>query len=1079
QTDRANNSSGARSFQWVRNTAIPPTPVLSSPSPNPLTSNGNSVTVAGSCAGTNTVHITGSHVASTTCSGGAFSFAVTKTSDATYTFSVTQTSSANGSVSSAATAQWTRDTVAPSAPVLTSITPQSPSSASNSKVIGTASGATAVQLYKTNDCSGPVAATGPVATFTSTGVAFAATQQATNLLSARSLDAANNASACSNSLSHVHRSAVLVKDINIAGSGDSNPVNFGVVGTKVYFRATNGILGNELWVTDGTLAGTTMVKDINVADSSNPYAFLDLDGTVALFAADDGENGMELWRTDGTENGTYMLKDINEGGGHSSPNNFLKVTASVIYFTATTDDHGNELWKTDGTAAGTVLVADVEPGAGSSSPAFLLAVGTAPGIVFRATTTEHGLELWKSNGTSAGTSCFDINPGVPNGVSSYFINFNGYVYLQGIETHAGRNIGAELYRTDGATLELVQDIRVGTSSGSPGYFAVAGTTLFMYARTNSTTNYELYKIGTTGTVSLVKDINPGSGLTGEPVGITAISSTKVIFRGWEANTGREPWVSDGTEAGTFQLADINPGSADSGMPTTASIVVNGKAYFIATNDGETELYETDGTIAGTRKYDVNPGAQSSGPTAITAFGTKLLFSGYSNAEGREPRVISGGTLSMLRDLNAQTSSVPGSFVQLGTSHTMIFAAQDPTYGRELWKTDGTVAGTVLLKDINTTAVGASSNPVALVAVGPNHVFFRADDGINGLELWRTDGTAAGTVLVTDIAPGVDPSTPNFITSLDGTRIVFAAMASPASGIELWTATTTSSPASPATLLKELHTTANISSSPQSFALMGGKLYFQASDTLLGRELFVTDGTTAGTTLVKDVRSDGHATPASLTLLGTDRLLFSATETATGSELYVTDGTAAGTTRLTDIAPGILSASPTNLRVLGNSVIFSAYSPTTGRELYISDGTAGGTTLLKDIRVGAGNSNPSALVLVGTKGIFQAGDDAGGIEVWMTDGTPSGTNRLLDVRPGTANSNAGAFVAIDTSNLWFIGNEGVNGSEPWRSNLTAGGTYLIQDINTLGPAWGGSVLMVNGTVFFTATDGVGGVELWKY
>lgn len=1079
QTDRANNVSGSRSFQWVRNTAIPPTPVLSSPSPNPLTSNATTINVAGSCAGTNTVNISGSHIASTTCNAGSFSFAVTKSTDGTYNFSVTQTSSVNGSVSSAASAQWTRDTVAPSAPVLTSITPQSPAAAANPKVIGTASGATTVQLYKTSNCSGAIAATGPVATFTTTGIAFAATQQATNALSAKSLDAANNASACSNSLSHVHRSARLVADLNTTGSGDSNPVNFGVVGSKVYFRATNGVLGNELWVTDGTLAGTTMVKDINVADSSNPYAFLDLDGTVALFAADDGENGMELWRTDGTENGTYMLVDINEGGGHSSPNNFLKASASVIYFTANHDDYGIELWKTDGTDEGTVLVADLEPGAGSSSPGNLRLVGTSPGIVFTATTTAHGLDLWKSDGTTAGTSCFDINPGAATGVASHFVNFNGYVYFNGIENHAGRNIGAELYRTNGTTAELVQDIRVGTSSGSPGYFAVAGTTLFMYARTNSTTSYELYKIGTTGTVSLVKDINPASGQTGEPVGLTAISSTKIIFRAIDATTGREPWVSDGTEAGTFRLADINPGSTDSGMPTTASIVVNGKAYFYATSDGETELYETDGTVEGTVKRDVNPGAQSSGPVGLTAFGTKLIFSGYTNGEGREPRIVSGGTLSMLRDLNSQTSSLPGSFAQLGTGNTLIFAAQDPTYGRELWKTDGTLAGTVLLKDINTTAQGVSSNPVSLVAVGPNHVFFRADDGINGLELWRTDGTTAGTVLVTDIFPGIDPSTPNIITALNSTTILFSAMDSVSNGVELWSATTTSSPASPAVLVKNIQTVANTSSSPQSFVLMSGKLYFQASDTTFGRELFVSDGTTVGTTLVKDIRSDGHATPASLTLVGTDKLFFSATETATGSELYVTDGTSAGTVRLTDIAAGMLNASPSGFRALGNNLIFSAYTPSTGRELYVSDGTSGGTTLLKDIRVGGGNSNPSTPVVVGTKAVFQAGDDAGGIEIWITDGTPGGTVRLADVRPGTANSNSGAFVAIDTSNLWFIGNEGVNGSEPWRSNTTTAGTYLIQDINTLGPSWGGSALSINGVVYFTATDGINGVELWKY
>lgn len=1073
QTDRANNSSGSRSFQWVRNTSIPPTPVLSSPSPNPLISNSNNITVAGSCAGTNTVNISGSHIASTTCSGGAFSFAITKTSDAVYNFSVTQTSSANGSVSSAATAQWTRDTIAPSAPVLTSITPQSPSSATNPKVIGTASGATTVQLYKTNNCSGAVAASGPVATFTSTGLAFTATQQATNLLSAKSLDAANNASVCSNSLSHVHRSAQLVKDINVAGSGDSNPVNFGVVGSKVYFRATNGVVGNELWVTDGTLAGTTMVKDINVADNSNPYAFLDFDGTVALFAADDGENGMELWRTDGTESGTWMLKDINEGGGHSSPNNFLKASASVIYFTANHDDYGVELWKTDGTAGGTVLVADLEPGAGSSSPANLRLVGTAPGIVFTATTTAQGVELWKSNGTTAGTTCFDINAGALNANPSYLTNFNGYVYMQATETDADRNVAAELYRTNGSTVELVQDIRVGTSSGAPSYLTVAGTTLFMYAR-DATTGYELYKIGTSGSVSLVKDIVAG-GTSSSPVYITAISSTKVVFRANDVTTGDEPWVSDGTAAGTFRLADINAGTTNSGMGVP--VAVNGKAYFVATSDGEAELYETDGTTAGTIKRDVNPGAQGSGPTALTAYGTKLIFSGYTNSEGREPRVISAGTLSMLRDLNPQTSSLPASFAQLGTSNTLIFAAQDPVYGRELWKTDGTLAGTVLLKDINTTEPGASSNPTYLVAVGPSHIFFRADDGINGLELWRTDGTAAGTVLVTDIFPGIDPSTPNFMTALDNNTVLFAAMDTVANGIELWKATTTSSPASPATLVKNIHTTANASSSPQSMVLMGGKIYMRATDASLGHELFVSDGTTAGTVVVKDVRTDGSSSPANLTVLGT-KILFSATETATGNELYVTDGTSAGTSRLSDIAPGNLSASPGNIRVVGSSVVFAATNSTLGRELYISSGS-GAPTLLKDIRTGAGSSNPSAAVVVGTKGIFQAGDDAGGIEVWMTDGTAVGTVRLADVRPGTANSNSGAFVAIDSSNLWFIGNEGVNGSEPWRSNLTGAGTYLIQDINTLGPSWGGTVLMVNGTVFFTATDGLNGVELWKY
>jgi ELWxxDGT repeat protein len=291
----------------------------------------------------------------------------------------------------------------------------------------------------------------------------------------------------------------------------------------------------------------------------------------------------------------------------------------------------------------------------------------------------------------------------------YLTNFNGYVYLLAIEADTDRNVGAELYRTNGSTVELVQDIRPGTSSSSPSYLTVAGTTLFMYAR-DATTGYELYKVGTTGPVTLVKDI--AAAASGSPVYITAINSTTIVFRANDGTTGDEPWVSDGTTAGTFRLADINAGTLSSGMGVP--VAVNGKAYFVATNDGEAELYETDGTVAGTVKRDVNPGPQGSGPTALATYGTKLIFSGYTNSEGREPHVISGGTLSMLRDLNTQTSSLPGSFVQLGTSNTMIFAAQDPTYGRELWKTDGTLAGTVLVKDINATAPGASSNHTRVI-----------------------------------------------------------------------------------------------------------------------------------------------------------------------------------------------------------------------------------------------------------------------------------------------------------------------------------------------------------------------------
>ena len=87
--------------------------------------------------------------------------------------------------------------------------------------------------------------------------------------------------------------------------------------------------------------------------------------------------------------------------------------------------------------------------------------------------------------------------------------------------------------------------------------------------------------------------------------------------------------------------------------------------------------------------------------------------------------------------------------------------------------------------------------------------------------------------------------------------------------------------------------------------------------------------------------------------------------------------------------------------------------------------------------------------------------------------------MKDGRAGSAGSYPANLLAIDASTLFLTANDGVNGTEPWRSNLTAGGTYLVQDINVDGPSWGGAGFVLNGVVIFAATDGQNGVELWRY
>src|SRR5207249_3127339 len=153
-----------------------------------------------------------------------------------------------------------------------------------------------------------------------------------------------------------------------------NPKFTALSTTKVVFSATDGSHGYELWVTDGTAAGTSMVLDINTSGNSSPRYMTSLGNGKAVFSATDGSanHGYELWVTDGTGAGTSMVLNINSGSLSSYPQDITRFGTGKALFTATdgtlAGQHGFELWVTDGTGAGTSMVKDINPGTGSSLP---------------------------------------------------------------------------------------------------------------------------------------------------------------------------------------------------------------------------------------------------------------------------------------------------------------------------------------------------------------------------------------------------------------------------------------------------------------------------------------------------------------------------------------------------------------------------------------------------------------------------------------------------------------------------------------------------------------------------------------
>jgi ELWxxDGT repeat protein len=258
-----------------------------------------------------------------------------------------------------------------------------------------------------------------------------------------------------------------VKDIYpgsnpVVGANSSYPAYLTVVGGRLYFQAQDATHGAELWKSDGTAAGTTLVKDINPTGSSRTSAggfqmdMAVLNG-ILYFGADDGVNGAELWRSDGSDAGTVMVKDIHPGtnpviGANSSYPAYLSVANGSLFFQAQDATHGAELWKSDGTAAGTVLVKDINP-TGSSrsySAGFYLNIMPFHNVLyFAADDGVNGSELWRSDGTAAGTYMVgDIYPGTNPVVGAnssypaYLAVSSGTLYFQAQDATHGTEMWA-------------------------------------------------------------------------------------------------------------------------------------------------------------------------------------------------------------------------------------------------------------------------------------------------------------------------------------------------------------------------------------------------------------------------------------------------------------------------------------------------------------------------------------------------------------------------------------------------------------------------------------------------------------
>ncbi len=443
------------------------------------------------------------------------------------------------------------------------------------------------------------------------------------------------------------QSLTKVKDITvgIANSldGSEAPV---AVGNISYFTATDGTTGYELWKTDGTTAGTVLVKDINTGTGdSYPSNMINVAGTL-FFTADDGVNGLELWRSNGTTAGTVLVKNIKTGANGSYPSNFLRVD-NKLFFVADDGTNGSELWKTDGTTVGTVLLKDIYSGAEDSHPKNL--TNTNGVIFFTATDVTNGDELWKTNGTTAGTTLVqDIETGIVGSSINQIVALGNVIYFQAYNS----TYGFDLWKSDGTTTALLKDINTGTGNADIANIISNNGALYFRA-TNNTNGYELWKTdGTNAGTTLLKDINASS-YGSYPNHITAVNNS-IYFTADEGTNGYELWKSDGTTAGTILVKDIETGTVGS-FPKFLT-TVNGKLYFVAntTAHGD-ELWKSDGTTVGTTLIaNINTGVVGSNVQLLNNNNQQLYLQANETASGNE--------LWKYTDCNTYTLATTGSSV---------------------------------------------------------------------------------------------------------------------------------------------------------------------------------------------------------------------------------------------------------------------------------------------------------------------------------------------------------------------------------------------------------------------------------
>lgn len=846
-----------------------------------------------------------------------------------------------------------------------------------------------------------------------------------------------------------------------------------LAGSFSIFLADDG-METSVWRTNGTGAGTVLLTRIAAAHAFNDPVEVVTGNGLVYFVGPDLGSGKELWVSDGTAAGTLPIGN----GGRSPMSLAVDAATGRVWFSATDATNGRELWRSDGTLASTVRVTQLRPGSANGLPAATKRIAPLPsGVFFAGESNTSGMEVWRLSGI---TQSLFANIAASSASSNprEFCWSGDYL----IFAADGPN-GTEPYCIALGALQTI-DVLPGSSSSQPTDFIAYQPALtqpqFWFGADTATQGRELVRYNPFSQTTTIVDVLPGGSSNPHP---RFQLGTRIVFEVTGIFGGSITYAIGGTGTTPTQIFTSYPSAgAALGMGPVATSPAR-MVVRIEDPIATFTLHRSDGTVAGTVPIEANapfafvvtalPGGTSSllsdgRVVSTTGAPVPLVPAGVTNAAAPTRLAAMGGGVTLFESMGRAwrsdgtaagtqplltflSSSVTGGFSPLFQGRRFFLTT---LFHFGLYATDGTPAGTQLISSAlppastvswavrgsqlfvflgnNLYVTDGIAAPQLLhsglpAAPAPatlgNFVLFRGQNGANGVELWRTDGTAVGTQLVRDVWPGS------------------------ASGLGTGNET------------------------QWSLRPLGNQLLFAADDGA-GDELWRTDGTQAGTAIVTSIA--GGPASALISMQATTaggRVLFAATSPVTGRDLWSTDGTFAGTQLLADDSIGNAA---TVLGFAGGQWLFTVGDATTAR-LYGTGGTAASTTLVANLNAGGSVARGTAVAGYGgsSDGIALFGL---GSALHRSDATGIGT---FAIGQSPTLSDANAWFTLPGADISLFGGRTSGfGREPWRSNGFAGGTTRLADLN---PGNASSEPMEftqsGGLIFFTADDGTCGRELW--